>query len=58
MCKIYYNILKANLEDLESLYMDCDSFFISFKTKDINNDLSELEDYFDFSNPDGNSSQM
>ena len=34
--------------------MDCDSIFLSFKTKDIMKDLSNLKEYFDFSNSDEN----
>ena len=34
--------------------MDTDSFVLSVKTKDIVNDLKNLEDVFDFSNLDKN----
>ena len=34
--------------------MDCDSFVLSFRERDINNDLKNLEYLFDFSNLDKN----
>ena len=47
--KTYYRLTKSNLEELELQYMDCDSFFISFKTKGIIKDLSKSKDFFKFS---------
>ena len=38
------------LENLHLQYIDCDSFVLSVKTKDIIKDLKNLEDLFDFSN--------
>ena len=34
--------------------MDCDSFVLSLKTENVNNDLKKLKDMFDFSNLDEN----
>ena len=41
---------KETFEEIELNYMDCDSFFFSFKTKVLIKDLNNLEDYFDQSN--------
>ncbi|WP_375670021.1 hypothetical protein, partial [Bartonella sp. CL29QHWL] len=34
----------------ELLYLDTDSFVLNLTTNDLNKDLNELKDYFDFSN--------
>ena len=47
-------MVKPYLEDLELRYMDCDWFFLSFKTKDIIKDLSKEKQYFVFSELDEN----
>ena len=41
-------------EKLQLHYMDTDSFVLSVSTKDIINNLKNLEDLFDFSNLDEN----
>ena len=50
---IYY---KHNLDikNIHLRYMDTDSFVLSVNTKDIIEDLKNLEDVFDFSNIDEN----
>ena len=37
-------------ENLQTHYMDCDSFVLRFKTQDIIENLKNLKDLFDFSN--------
>ena len=48
----YYDKLQPYFgqENVQLNYMDTDSFVLSGKTKDITNDLKNLEDMFDFSN--------
>ena len=54
MHKTQHNTLKPNLRGLGLHYMDCHSFFISFKSKDKIKDLSKLGECFEFSNIDDN----
>ena len=52
MYEIYYAELQPYLkqENIRLPYMDTDSFVLSVKTKDIIEDLKNLEDFFDCSN--------
>ena len=52
MYETYYDKLQSFLayESLELHYMDRDSFVSSNKTRNINNDLKNPKDLFDFSN--------
>ena len=52
MYETYYDKLQPQfgLENLQLHCMDTDSFVLSLSTKDIINDLKNLEDLFDFSN--------
>ena len=54
MYETYYDKLQPNFgeKNLQLHYMDTDSFVLSVNTKDIVNDLKNLEDLFDFSNLD------
>ena len=56
MYETYYDTLQPYLgqENLQSHYMDCDSFILSLKSQHIIKDLKSLEDTFDFSNIDEN----
>ena len=44
MYETYYNIIKANLKNLQIHYMDFGSIFLRFKTKDKIKGLKNLED--------------
>ena len=46
---IYYNHILDKIK-LQLLYMNCDSFVLSFETQLIKNDLENIENFFDFSN--------
>ena len=52
MCETYYDKLHPYFgeKNLQLHYMDTDSFGLSVKTKDIINDLNNLEDLIDLSN--------
>ena len=52
MYETYYDKLQPYFgqENIQLLYMDCDSFVLSIETQNIINDLKNLEDLFDFSN--------
>ena len=54
MYETYYDKLQPYFgqENLQLHYMDTDSFVLSVNTKDITDDLNNLEDIFDFSNLD------
>ena len=56
MYETYYDTLQPYFgqENLQLHYIDTDGMFLSMKTKDINNDLKNLEVIFDFSNLDKN----
>ena len=56
MYETYYDKLQPSFdrENLQLLYRDCHSFVLSIKTQNINSDLKNLEDLFDFSNLDKN----
>ena len=56
MYETYYDILQPYFgqENLRLVYLDTDSFVLSLNTQDIVNDLTNLEDIFDFSNLDKN----
>ena len=56
MYETYYDKLQPYFgqENLKLHYMDCDSFVLTIETQNINNDLKNLEDLFDFSNLDKN----
>ena len=56
MYETYYNKLQPffGQHKLQLHYMGCDSFVSSTKTENINNDLKNLADMFDFSNLDEN----
>ena len=56
MYETYYDILQPYFgrENTQLHYMDTDSFVLSVDTKDIVEDLKNLEDIFDFSNLDNN----
>ena len=56
MYETYYDILQPYFgpENVQLHYMDTDSFVLSVNTKDIIDDLKNLEDIFDFSNLDKN----
>ena len=41
-------------ENIQLHYMDCDSFVLSIKTQNKNDDLKNFENSFDFSNLDKN----
>ena len=43
--------IEPNFEDSEINYLDCDSFFLSFKTKNIMKAFKNLKLSFDFNNP-------
>ena len=50
--ELYYDILQPcfGMRKIQLHYMDCDSFVLSLKTGNINKDLKNLDDIFDFSN--------
>ena len=52
MYETYYDKLQPYFgqENIQLHYMDCDSFVLSIETQNINNDLENLENLFDFSN--------
>ena len=56
MYDTYYDKLQTYFgqENIQLHYMDTDSFVFSVNTKDIVEDLKNLEDIFDFSNLDKN----
>ena len=56
MYETYYDILQPYFgqDNIKLHYMDCDSFVLSIETQNINKDLKNLEDIFDFSNLDKN----
>ena len=56
MYETYYDKLQPYFgqQNIQLHYMDTDSFILSVKTKDIIEDLKNLEDIFDFSNLDKN----
>ena len=56
MYETYYDKLQPYFghQNIQLHYMDTDSFVLSVNTKDINKDLKNLEDMFDFSNLDKN----
>ena len=56
MYETYYEKLQSYFgqEKIQLQYMATDSFILSVKTNDINRDLKNLEDLFDFSNIDEN----
>ena len=56
MYETYYDILQPYFrqENVQLHYIDTDAFVLSLKTQDIVKDLKNLEDIFDFSNPDKN----
>ena len=56
MYETYYDTLQPYFgqENLQLHYVDTDGMFLSMKTKNINKDLKNLEDIFDFSNLDEN----
>ena len=56
MYEAYYDILQPYFgqENIHLHYIDTDSFILSVNTKDIIEDLKNLEDIFDFSNLDKN----
>ena len=56
ICKTYYDKLQPyfGLKNLQIHYIDTDGMILSMKTQNIMKDLKNLEDVFDFSNPDDN----
>ena len=52
MYETYYDILQPYFgqDNIKLHYMDCDSLVLSIETQNINNELKNLEDLFDFSN--------
>ena len=52
MYKFYYETLQPYFgeKNLELLYQDTDSFVLKIRTDDLQKDLMELKDHFDFSN--------
>jgi hypothetical protein len=51
MYQFYYDTLKARYRDkVELCYTDTDSLFVKIQTEDINADLIDMADQFDFSN--------
>ena len=56
MYETYYDKLQPYFgqENIQCHYMDCGSFVLSIETENINNDLKNLQDLFDFSNLDKN----
>ena len=56
MYATYYDTLQPNFgqENLQLHYIDTDGMILSINTKDIINDLKNLEDIFDFCNLDEN----
>ena len=54
MYETYYDILQPYFgqKNIQLHYMDTYSFVLSVSTKDINRDLKNLEDFFDFRNLD------
>ncbi|WP_375702764.1 hypothetical protein, partial [Bartonella sp. CL43QHWL] len=52
MYEFYYEVLQPYFgeKNIELLYLDTDSFVLNLTTNDLNKDLNELKDYFDFSN--------
>ena len=48
--KNYYNMLKPDVQDIESHYIYCDSIFPSFEATDKMKDLREKKNIFDISN--------
>ena len=56
MYETYYYTLQPyfGLENLQLHFIDIDGMILSMTTKDIVNDLKNLEDMFDFSNLDEN----
>ena len=50
MYQFYYDVLKARYKDkVRLLYTDTDSLLIEIETEDINKDLIDMADHFDFS---------
>jgi hypothetical protein len=50
MYESYYDVLQPRYGDnIELLAMDTDSFMLAIKTDDLYKDMSEMKDYFDFS---------
>ena len=56
MYETYYDKIQPYFgqDKLQLQYMDCGSFILSINTENINNDLKNLENLFDFSNLDKN----
>ena len=56
MYETYYDTLQPHFgqENIQLLYMDCDSFILSIKSENIIEDLKNLEDISDFSDIDEN----
>ena len=56
MYETYYDTLQPYFgqKNVQLHYMDCDSFILSIKTENINKDLKNLENIFDFINIDEN----
>ena len=56
MYETYYDTIQPYFgqENLQLHYIDTDGMILSMNTKDIINDLKNLEDFFDFSNLDEN----
>ncbi|WP_375672846.1 hypothetical protein, partial [Bartonella sp. CL45QHWL] len=52
MYEFYYEVLQPYFgeKNIDLLYLDTDSFVLNLTTNDLNKDLNELKDYFDFSN--------
>jgi hypothetical protein len=52
MYKFYYRTLVPYFgkDNIELVYQDTDSFVLNLKTKDLQNDLLNLKEHFDFSN--------
>ena len=50
MYQFYYDVLKARYQDkARLLYTDTDSLLVEIESEDINEDLIDMADYFDFS---------
>ena len=56
MYETYYDKVQPLLEQdkFQFIFTDCDSFVLSIRTRNINKDLKNLENLFDFSNLDIN----
>ena len=52
MYETYYDKFQPNFRErsLQFYYMDCDSFVLSIRTRNIIKDLKNLEELFDLSN--------